>query len=78
MLHSRHLSSLLIRSQGIPDCCPRFPMSCNCRFRLGTKSGVLEVLDQKVSNVISADADTFLDIDSCEIAKPVQYAFSLL
>ena len=35
MLHSRYLPAILIRSQGIPDCSAKFPMSCNCRFRLG-------------------------------------------
>ena len=62
----------------IPDCSPKFPMSHNCRFRLGTKPGHSEVIDQKVSNVTSANADTFLDTDSCEIANSVQYTFSLL
>ena len=78
MLHSRHLPSLLICSQGIPGCSPRFSMSRNCRFRLRTKSGCSEVIDQKVSNVISANADTFSNIDSCEIARSIQYSFSLL
>ena len=78
MPHCRHLSSLLKRSQGIPDCNPRFPMSRNCRFRLETKLEYSEVIDQKVSNVISANADTLFDIDSCRRAKSVQYAFYLL
>ena len=47
MLHSTHLSSLLIRRQGIPDYRPRFPMSRNYRFRFGTKSGYSEVIDQR-------------------------------
>ena len=70
--------SLLIRSQGIPDCSPKFPMSRNCRFCLETKSGYSEVINQKASNVISANADRFLDTDSCETANSVQYTFSLL
>ena len=76
--HSRHLSSPLLRSQGAPDCSPKFPMSRNCRFRLGTKSGYSDVIDQKVSKVSSANADTFLDTDPCEIANSVQYLFSSL
>ena len=77
MLHNRHLSSILLRSQGIPDCSPKFPMSRNYRFRLGTKSGYSEVIDQKVSNVISVNADTFFGY-RFEIADSVQHTFSLL
>ena len=69
ILYNRHLSSLLTRSQGILECIPKFPLRRNCRFHLGTRSGCSAVIDQKVSNVISSNADTFLDIDFVRDSK---------
>ena len=54
-------------------------MSRNCRFRLGTKSGYSDVIDQKVAKVTSANADTFFGYRFVRDSKfcPVPIFFTL-